>query len=145
MATSLCRGLSFVNAQLLIAGPSLRRRTAAGRQRQHAKDTHAIVQRQRDDIAHAHLFGRFLDALAVDAHVARLDHRLGERAALDQANEEKEAVDPHFFLSLASSAKAWLAAVRRASREGLRPRHFHASPERVNPTSSISRATASSE
>jgi hypothetical protein len=35
-----------------------------------------------------------------------IDDRLGERPALHQPDEEEEAVDPHFFLSLASSAKA---------------------------------------
>jgi hypothetical protein len=44
--------------------------------------------------------------------MALLDDVLGEGAALHQPDEEEETVDPHVFLSLASSAKAWDAVPR---------------------------------
>ena len=34
------------------------------------------MHRQRDDASHTHRFGRLVDTLAVDAHVAGLDYRL---------------------------------------------------------------------
>jgi hypothetical protein len=64
------------------------------------------VERQSDHAPDMHLFRHFLDAPAVNPHMAFVDYALRQRAALHQPNEEEEAVDPHFFLSLASSAKA---------------------------------------
>ena len=144
VSASLCRWLSFVNAQLLIAGPRLRGGTAAGRQLEHAEYTNAIVKRQGNDAADADLVAWFLNPLAVDADVAGCDDGLGKGAAFDQADEEQEAVDPHFFLSLANSAKAWLGLARSSRRGPRRPRHFHASPDRAKPISFINRDSASS-
>ena len=40
--------------------------------------------------------------------MARFDQSLGKRAAFDQPDTVQKAIDPHlFFLSFASSAKAW--------------------------------------
>jgi hypothetical protein len=57
------------------------------------------VQRKRDDASHADFFGRLLDTFAVDPDVARLDHALGERAALHEADKEEEAIDSHLVTS----------------------------------------------
>ena len=65
------------------------------------------MQRERDDASGPNLLGRLLGAFAVDPNMALLDDVLGEGAAPHQPDEEKETVDPHVFLSLASSAKAW--------------------------------------
>ena len=95
VSASLCRWLSFVNAQLLIAGPRLRGGTAAGRQLEHAEYTNAIVKRQGNDAADADLVAWFLNPLAVDADVAGIDQSLRESPAFQQPDEEKETVDPH--------------------------------------------------
>jgi hypothetical protein len=88
------------------------RRAASRRKAEHAKNAHSIVQRQSDYAADADLLGGFLHASAVDADVAGFDHRPSEGAALEEADEDEEAVDPHFFFSFASSAKAWLGRAR---------------------------------
>ena len=64
------------------------------------------MQLKRDDASDADFVARFFHPLAVNADMAGLDHMLGEGPALDEPDEEQEAVDPHFFLSLASSANA---------------------------------------
>src|SRR6476659_8112506 len=102
------------------------------------------MERERNHASLADFFARFLDALSIDSDVTLGDDGLGEGAALRQPDEEEEAVDPHFFRSLASSAKAWLPPGRAFGRGGCRPRQRHASPARVKPTSAISRAIASS-
>ena len=65
------------------------------------------MQRKSDDASHANVLARLFDPPAVDSGVALLDDRLGERAALHQPDAVEIAVDPHVFLSFASSAKAW--------------------------------------
>src|SRR5690348_2549465 len=102
------------------------------------------MQRQRDDAPDAHLLAGFLDASAVDPNVPGVDDRLSEGAALEEPDEEEVAIDPHvFFLSLASSAKAWLEGVRRSVLLPRRPRHRQASPARAKPMSLISAPSAS--
>ncbi len=68
------------------------------------------MKRQSDNAPDADIVARSLDAPAVDPDVAGLDDCLRKSAAFHQSNAVKEAVDPHFFLSFASSAKAWLGA-----------------------------------
>ncbi len=63
----------------------------------------------------------FSDPPAVDSSVAFLDDRLGERSASNQPDAMKIAVDPHVFLSFASSAKAWLAGPRRSEQAQTTP------------------------
>jgi len=103
---SLCRGLRLVNSQLLVTGASLGRRASARGKIKYPQDSNAVVEREGDDASGAHFLGRLLDALAVDPDVALFDDALGEGAALHQPDEEQETVDPHVFLSFASSAKA---------------------------------------
>ena len=63
------------------------------------------MQGECNDASDVDVLGRLFDALAIDADVALLDDVLRESAALHQPDEEEEAVDPHFFLSFANSAK----------------------------------------
>src|SRR5439155_5095074 len=118
--------------------------TAAAGKGYDLEHPHPPMKGDCDNAADAYLLARLLDAPAVDADVAGGDQALRGRAAFDQPDAVQIAVDPH-FLSLASSAKAWDGAARRSSGDGRRPRHFHASPDRVKPISLISRAIASSE
>ena len=106
LGPSLCRGLRLVNSQLFVAGPGLGRRAAAHWKIEHSQDAYAIVERKCDDASCADLFGGLLYALSVDPDMALLNDALREGAAFHQPDEEKEAVDPHVFLSFASSAKA---------------------------------------
>jgi hypothetical protein len=96
-----------VNAQLLIAGASLGRGAPPMRQAQHSKHAHLPVKRQGEHASLADLLGRLLNALAVEPDVPESDDLLSQRPALGQPDEEQEPVDSHFFLSFASSAKAW--------------------------------------
>ena len=111
---SLCRGPRLVNAcpsgrgaEIFVTGARVGYGTAALGKAKHLQDAHPAVERQGNDAADADFFARFLDALAIDADVAFVNHGLRERAALHQPDEEQIAVDPHvYFFSLASSAKA---------------------------------------
>ena len=64
------------------------------------------MKRQGNHAPYAHLLAWLLDAAAVEANVAFADDRLRKGPTLREPDEEEEPVDPHFFLSLASSAKA---------------------------------------
>lgn len=84
------------------------RGTAAAGKGDHAQHPDAVQQRKRDRASDAYLFGRFLDALAVDPDVAGLDHRLGEGPALHKPDEKEKPVDPHV-----SSARVELVETER--------------------------------
>src|SRR5690348_19311 len=102
------------------------------------------MERKGDDAAEADLLAGLLDSPAVDPDMTFADQGLGERSAFHQPYAMEIAIDPHFFRSLASSAKAWLARFCSPPGRCRRPRHRQASPARVNPTSFIRRAIASS-
>ena len=62
------------------------------------------AQWESDYLPGADLLARFFDALAVDADVSGFNDGLRESPAFHQPDKDEESVDPHFFLSLASSA-----------------------------------------
>ena len=64
------------------------------------------MQREGDHATDAHFLAWLFDAPAVDADMPFLEDVLCEGAALQEPDEEEEAIDPHFFLSFTSSAKA---------------------------------------
>jgi hypothetical protein len=70
------------------------RRSAPSGQAKDLKNADLPAKGQSDGASGADLFARFLDPLAIDADMAGLDHNLGQRAAFDQADAVKEAVDP---------------------------------------------------
>src|SRR4029079_1598522 len=102
------------------------------------------MQRKGDDASDPDFIARLFDALSIDPDVPGFDHALGERSALHEPDAVEISVYPHFFRSFASSANAWDPPERRSVRGARRPRQRQASPARVKPTSSISRAIASS-
>src|SRR6185295_15566214 len=142
---SLRGSAAAVNSQLFVAGARLGRRSPTLRQTEHLEDADPVAQREGNDAADADLLARLFHALAIDADMARGDQRLGQCAALHQPDAVQVAVEPHVFFNFASSAKACEPEPRRSPRGGRRPRHFHASPALVKPTSAISLATASSD
>src|SRR5215212_6697948 len=93
-ARSLSRTGIGVNAQLMIAEPGLRCRTAAFRKSDHLEDANAVVERERDRAADPHRLARLGDASAVDPDMAGLDQPLREAAALHQPDAMEVAVDP---------------------------------------------------
>ena len=118
LAHSLGRGFRLVNSQLLVTAAGFGRRTAAHRQGKNAQDADLVVKRKRNDAPDAYFLARLLHPFPVDSDVTLLDDVLGKGPALHQANEEKETVDPHFFFSFASSAKACEYETRCSRRGG---------------------------
>ena len=64
------------------------------------------MERQRDDRSRLYILGALFNSPAVDADVAAFDDSLRLGAAFDEPDAMEKAIDPHGFLSLASSAKA---------------------------------------
>jgi len=78
----------------LVTTPRLGGGAAALGEGEDAEDADRAAQGQRDDLAFAHLLGRFEHALAVDPDMALIDQGLGQGATLDQPDAVEIAVDP---------------------------------------------------
>ena len=81
-------------AHLLIAQPRFFGRAAASGQRKHPDHADLAVERKGEHTADLDLVARLFDPLAVDADMTFPDECLGKRSALQQPDEEQEAIDP---------------------------------------------------
>jgi hypothetical protein len=77
--------------------------------------------RHREHVARRDLLVGTVDPAAVEADVTLLGKRLGERAALGEAQEPQELVDPH------AGAWPWRAGFDRLSLSGVGVKNFRSS------------------
>src|SRR4029078_11597215 len=87
---------------------------AARGQRQNAQHAYLPAERKGDGASDPNFLACLEHTMAVEPDVALLYHPLGQGATLHQPDAVQVAIDPHFFLSFASSAKACDGLERRS-------------------------------